>query len=391
MEAGLKLGYEVAFDSMDKFKGNTRLMLFTDERPNVGKTDAASFIGMAKAASLRKVGLTTIGVGVQFGAELATRISSIRGGNLFFIQNENSVDTLFDKELDFMVSELAHDLTLTIKANPHYSIAGIYGVPGEMLGWQKDKSVSVVIPTVFLSSKGGAILISLAKNIEDAHLPATDLSIGDALADISLIYESALSGEKQSDSFAVKVNDLEPSEGMHFAYFLADEFTALHRATTEHYLDNDQERAYQIMNALNSRIAQAELKDIDDEKKLVAALFEKFAFLSGHGSESQSEANYVKLWDSWEIYRIRGDMDYKVKDIFVFTPDNKLVVIRKTGDAYDEVNDEEYKSSNKQIYLLDSEVTFNYSFSKNKLILKHPKSRMSIRLVRTNFNMNSMQ
>ena len=81
MEAGLKVGYETAFASQDGFKGSTRLMLFTDEQPNVGRTDAASFIGMALEASKRNVGLTTIGVGVQFDASLATKVSSTRGGN----------------------------------------------------------------------------------------------------------------------------------------------------------------------------------------------------------------------------------------------------------------------------------------------------------------------
>ena len=73
MEAGLKVGYETAFATAPAFRGNTRLMLFTDEQPNVGRTDADSFIGMAEAASRRGIGLTTIGVGVQFDATLATR------------------------------------------------------------------------------------------------------------------------------------------------------------------------------------------------------------------------------------------------------------------------------------------------------------------------------
>ena len=72
MEAGLALGYSVADATAPAFKGRTRLMLFTDERPNTDATDAESFMGMAiERVSARRVGLTTIGVGVQFGAELA--------------------------------------------------------------------------------------------------------------------------------------------------------------------------------------------------------------------------------------------------------------------------------------------------------------------------------
>ena len=48
---------------------------------------------MAIAHSREGVGLTTIGVGVQFGAELATKISSVRGGNLYFIRDEADVES----------------------------------------------------------------------------------------------------------------------------------------------------------------------------------------------------------------------------------------------------------------------------------------------------------
>lgn len=84
MEAGLKVGYQTAFDSRDAFTGSTWVMLFTDENPNVGNTSAESFMRMAQAASEKGVGLTTIGVGVIFDAALATKVSSVRGGNLFY-------------------------------------------------------------------------------------------------------------------------------------------------------------------------------------------------------------------------------------------------------------------------------------------------------------------
>src|ERR1700712_1099818 len=71
MEAGLKVGYQVAAGTAGGFHGTTRLMLFTDERPNVGATDKESFMGMARAGSKRGFGLTTVGVGTQFGAEVA--------------------------------------------------------------------------------------------------------------------------------------------------------------------------------------------------------------------------------------------------------------------------------------------------------------------------------
>src|SRR5262245_27210022 len=44
MEEGLELGYELARQTEEKFDGITRVGLFTDKRPNVGDTDAGSFM-----------------------------------------------------------------------------------------------------------------------------------------------------------------------------------------------------------------------------------------------------------------------------------------------------------------------------------------------------------
>jgi Ca-activated chloride channel family protein len=127
MEAGLEVGYETAYAAKKGFSGNTRLMLFTDEQPNVGNTDAESFMGMAEAASRQGIGLTTIGVGVQFDGALATKVSSVRGGNLFFIADQAQVKSVFEGELDTMVSELAHDVRITMKPQAGYRISGVFG------------------------------------------------------------------------------------------------------------------------------------------------------------------------------------------------------------------------------------------------------------------------
>ena len=47
----------------------------------------------------------------------------------------------------------------------------VYGVPGELLGWQDETSVTVKVPTVFLSQRGGGIFVSLAPADEVRDLP----------------------------------------------------------------------------------------------------------------------------------------------------------------------------------------------------------------------------
>jgi Ca-activated chloride channel family protein len=364
MEAGLRLGYSIADTTAPAFKGRTRLLLFTDERPNTDATDAESFMGMAIAHSREGVGLTTIGVGVQFGAELATKIGSVRGGNLYFIRDEPDVKQLFTGQLDYMVSELAHDLTLTITPRAGLKIAGVYGVPGELMGWQNNREIKVTIPTVFLDNHGGGIFFTLAPESANSFLPERVES--GALADVAVSYLPL--GAARPDSHAISIAaDEAVSDGMKLGALLIDEFTVLHEATSAHYLRNDQEMAFQLVDGFKQRL--------DDEKKLIDSMHSRIAFLSGHGSEAARISPFVQLWGRWKVTRTYGGIDFERGETLEFTPDNNLV---RSSDA----GDEEYQSNDKQIFLPDSELVFHYQIKGDTLTLHHRRTGVWVKLKR---------
>jgi Ca-activated chloride channel family protein len=374
MEAGLRLGYTIADTTAPAFKGRTRLMLFTDERPNTDATDAESFMGMAIERSREGVGLTTIGVGVQFGAELATKIGSVRGGNLYFIRDESDVKQLFSGQLDYMVSELAHDLRLTITPRPGLRIAGVYGIPGELLGWQNDREISVTIPTVFLDHHGGGIFFTLAPESAGAFLPEkTDAG---ALANVSVSYLPL--GRVSTDAHAISIalRDGAPSDGMKLGSLLIDEFTVLHEATTAHYLRNDQEAAFQLLDSFKGRLDVSPIAGLDEEKKLIESLHTRIAFLSGHGGEAARISPFAQLWGRWKIDRVNGGIDFERGETLEFTPDNNM--LRSDED------DEEYQSNDKQIYLPESELVFHYRIKGDTLTLHHRRTNVWVRLKREN-------
>jgi Ca-activated chloride channel homolog len=380
MEAGLRVGYRVADETAPAFKGRTRLMLFTDERPNTDATDAASFMGMAIGHSRQNVGLTTVGVGVQFGAELATKIGSVRGGNLYFIRDANDVDSLFRKQLDFMVSELAHDLTVSITPRPGLKIAGVYGVPGELLGWQDATSVKVTIPTVFLDNHGGGIFFTLAPDAAGSFLP--ERSDSQPLADVSVRYTPLGNQPAQGHALSIGLKAEGPSPGMKLGHLLIDEFTVLHGATRAHYLKNDQETAFQLLSRFRERLAASTLEGLDDERKLVDSLHGYVAFLSGHGGEATRAPAFVKLWGRWKVVGVDGaDIGLRSGETLEFTQDNDMLTWAKQ--VSDEPRDEEtYESNERQIYLPDSNLVFHYEIKGDKLRLHHRHSGLWVRLVR---------
>jgi len=383
MEEGLEVGYRLARESQAGFEGATRLILFTDERPNVGDTSANGFIGMAKAASELGVGLTTIGVGVQFDSSLAVKISSTRGGNLFFLPDKEAADTLFDDEFDYMVSELAHDLTFVLRPHADLRISGVYGLPGDLLSWSDDRAVTFTIPTVFLSSRGGGIFVSLAPADEQADLPPPTIPAGANVLAGAITYVPAKgSGAPESHLADVAPQRGKPSHAIRLASLLVDEYLSLRKATTEHYVHNNQEAAYRALHALNNRFSNVRdrklEKALEDESDMVVQLLDKFAFLSGRASEVSS-SNGSELWGAWRITFVEAGHhdegfydDIEVGHYLLFSPDNRVVYVEE--DDYSDLDwdeSEPYRVSESELLLPEYDTVFKYRVRRNQLTLRY--------------------
>lgn len=361
MESGLQLGYEVARQSGKQFEGITRVMLFTDERPNVGNTHELGFMTMARAASHDDIGLTTIGVGVQFDAELATTIGSVRGGNLFFMRDEDDVKQVFGTEFDVMVSELAHDLTISISPQPGYNISGVYGVPDNLMGWQNERTVKIRLPTVFLSSRGGALFVALAKSRENADLPARPLADGAPLASLQLEYVPVSSGVMEGDRIDAFPPPAKQSDAMKLGHVLIDEFTVLRRATTAHYIENDPDLAYQLVRQLATRMSNNKDEEFDKERLLIYSLEERFAFLSGHtGEPLQRRSPIARLWGLWEVRSVQGRSHLRSNERLEFTPDSQFRYYRKDASGHVLEDEGEFGANRRQIDLEALGLVFDY-------------------------------
>jgi Ca-activated chloride channel family protein len=280
MEAGLRVGFDTAFRSKSGFSGTTRVMLFTDERPNVGATDKDSFMGMAREASRRGVGMTTVGVGVQFGAELATAIGSVRGGNLVFFADVPEMTKRFTRDFDTFVTELAYDMHLTVRPTRGFRLVGLYGVPGDLVKRTPDGGLSMTIETIFLSRDKGGIFFAFAP-ANDGSLPANAAVLGEA----SLSYTDT-QNKKQSDRLGFPL--LAPEKlplGLARGLLLVDEITTLKQASALHGQNNKTEQAYQLVRALKKKFSETRVPGLDKEKKLIEKFDATLTHLSGHRGE----------------------------------------------------------------------------------------------------------
>lgn len=383
MEEGLKLGYRTAFASAPAFDGNTRLMLFTDEQPNVGRTDAESFMGLAETASSDGIGLTTIGVGVQFDGALATRVSSVRGGNLFFISDEATVRTVFENQLDTMVSELAHDVRITMSPREGYSISGVFGVPDGLMADAGDGVVTIDVPTAFLSTNGGGIFLSLAKSGERQHLPAAALEGHTPLLEVALSYVGARDGAQGSDRVTVAAPAGRPSAPLRLAHLLTDEYFALRGASVAFHRQGDARQAYHLLSGLSDRIEASRIEGLGDERELVGDMLEQAAYYAGYSGERPRSLRHLAVIGSWQVSQATGVEDIRRGDMLAFFDDEELVTTRRNPRRGEEPEDyERYQINERQIYLPESDLVLDYRARGDRLILEDERGLARITLTR---------
>ncbi|MCE3288955.1 MAG: hypothetical protein K0R83_967 [Caulobacter sp.] len=382
MEAGLKVGYEAAFETAPAFKGVTRLMLFTDEQPNVGRTDADSFIGMAKTASQKDVGLTTIGVGVQFDSALATKVSSTRGGNLFFMKNSEDVKSVFEAKLDYMVSEVAHDIRVTLKPNPGYRVSAVYGVPGEALSYTEAGDVSFEVPTVFLSNEGGGLFVALARAPGAENLPDPRIPAGTPVLQAAMTYVTAHEGRSEAFGLdvAMPTEGAAPGADLALGHTLISEYLGI-RAGTAAYHNGDAEGSYRVFAKLNAVLEANTDERLKPERELIGGLYKQTAMLSGN-LEGVEPPKSLAILGTWEVVRADDGIDMRRGDRLALTGEQEAVITRlSSGKAV--VDEPEYFEMNdKQILLSGSRIVFAFRLNDRKLTLVDSKTGTTVVLRR---------
>ncbi len=187
IEAGLTLGFDLVDEAPARYGYMRRVMLFTDAMPNQGRTDKGSFKEIVSRYAEEDIGLTAFGVGVDFGQQLTYYITSLRGGNFFFLESPEKIRKVFDTEFDYLVTPIVYDLSITLPTPPGMRLRDVYGLPSWKPG---EKDAKLNIPTVFLSSNRGAIIL----RYERADTAELTVEQGDLLAGGSIEYADPASG-----------------------------------------------------------------------------------------------------------------------------------------------------------------------------------------------------
>jgi hypothetical protein len=140
------------------------------------------------------------------------------------------------------VTELAYDLEMTLAPAAGLKIAGVYGVPGQMLQWTPDGSIALRLSTIFLSRREGAIYVAFAGAGSEA-LPSPRLAPGSDVGWARIGYTARGGKAETSELVFTLVERAQASVGLKRGVMLVDEVTTLKEATARHHDKNDQESA----------------------------------------------------------------------------------------------------------------------------------------------------
>ncbi len=356
MEAGMRLGFKTAFAELPNSRGKTRMMLFTDENPNVGDTSAEGFMGQAIDGSRKGVGLTTIGVGAHFDGALATKVSSVRGGNLFFVPEEGSASELFAKEFENMAGEVAQDLVISIDPADGMKVGAIYGVPGELIADAGAGTVTVTIGSAFLSSNGGGIYATLEGGSDTS-----------ALAEISVAYTDAVSQKRETDSDIAAVSPEGIPANLAKAELLVDQYVTTTQALARFHDKGDAKGAAKLLAGLSKRIAASDIQGMGGEIELVEGLSAKatkLAHLAGRTLPSD-------LYGDWKVVRHRGVEDISRGDLIEINDYGEFITERTRGRDKGEEVYQEFAINERQLHIEDTGLVFDYRVRGDKLTLRN--------------------
>lgn len=152
---GLKKGYELVSDNgVSLPTHNHRVILISDAGLNTGTTDEASNVRLVSDYAAEDIGLSAIGLGLNFNQDFIKGITESIGGNYLFAQSSVDMYRYFES-FDFLVTPVAKNLKARLSFNNTTAkLVKAHGIPG-----QTENGDLINVKSLFLSNQGGGAML----------------------------------------------------------------------------------------------------------------------------------------------------------------------------------------------------------------------------------------
>lgn len=151
----------------------SRIVYVTDAMPNEGNTSGPALEERVSEYASEGVSTTVVGVGVDFNSEFTRHIATTEGANYYTVESPAGFDRRMDETFSYMVTPLAHNLTLRAVGA---EIEHVYGSTQGNNASARLVHVSTLFPSRRENNRteGGVILLELADgSTEQLRLVAT--------------------------------------------------------------------------------------------------------------------------------------------------------------------------------------------------------------------------
>lgn len=173
MEAGYRAGTELLAEYAEADPDNyeNRIIFLTDAQPNQGSLDPEGLAGLTGTNSAAGIYTSFIGIGIDFNADLISRITQTEGANYFAVHSSEEFKRRLDEGFDYMVTPLVFDLTLQLDADG-YNIRAVYGSPEADLATGEIMRINTLFPSLRVDgqTRGGLVLLHLDRVDQAASL-----------------------------------------------------------------------------------------------------------------------------------------------------------------------------------------------------------------------------
>lgn len=104
-----------------------RVILLSDGHANVGVTTPHQLGALARAGLERGISLSTFGVGLDYNEDIMTTMAVQGAGNYHFVENENAIASLLQKESMGLAATVARNTTLELEMAPGVELLDLDG------------------------------------------------------------------------------------------------------------------------------------------------------------------------------------------------------------------------------------------------------------------------
>jgi len=186
---GMVMGYEMVMKHIDDGEAIHRIMLLSDGNITAGEGNVDIVLAKSAIYNEEGIGITTIGVGMEFNFDLMYALANQGNGNFYFLDDGEKLVDVFQHEIEYLLTPVAENLKISFSLPKGFQVEAIYGfeyatdpATGEVMltGPSKQYTVGpdkpkppddgdpdVAVSTLFASKKNGLLMVKIKSDKPD--------------------------------------------------------------------------------------------------------------------------------------------------------------------------------------------------------------------------------